>query len=41
LTVDGYSAQALAFECLKGTHTLLLFIVLIFTANEFISRKAV
>jgi len=25
LTVDGYSAQAQAFECLNGTHILLLF----------------
>jgi len=38
LTVDGFSAQAEAFECLNGTHTLLMFsLVMLFTAKRNLS----
>jgi hypothetical protein len=41
LTADGCCAQAQAFECLHGTHILLLFsVVMLLTAKEIYQKQA-
>jgi len=39
LTADGCSAQAQAFDCLHGTHTLLLFSLVMLLAAKGICQK--